>query len=289
MNTPTAYANDLDFLGATLDLMRLRARLRIAARERLGLAVRDPVLALSETVVDVEALETELAEKAAWHEARMELGGFTPALLSLQESFELDEFERDVLLLCLAPAIDGSFNGIFGRAKGSAYRSALDVDAALTLLTDSFEERMSRRAAFQLTGRLLKNSLLLVGRGHPDGDDFLSLELRLPPRLVSLLLGHAGEDESLQSFSRLIEPTETFEQVVLPQEDKQRLLELVALHEAYLRTLREWGLDRTIAYGRGVNAAKRRRRKPRSRPGPEVPPTSGSLSRGGSLESGSPA
>ncbi len=252
MDTTAGYPNDLEFLGAALDLLRVRARIRIAERERLGLAVRDPVLSISEPVADVEALEGELADKAARHAARLEAGGFAPALLRLQADFALDEFERDVLLLCLAPAIDGSFNGLFGRAKGSAYRSALDVDAALTLLTDSFEERMARRAAFTLSGRLLRNSLLLVGRGHGDGDDFLALELKLPPRLVALLLGQAGEDESLQSFSRLVEPSETFEQVILPLEDKRRLLELVALHEAYLKALREWGLERAIAYGRGV-------------------------------------
>jgi len=250
-----AYTNDLEFLGDALDLLRLRARLRIGQRERQGLAVRDPVLALSEPVIDLEEVRAELDAKAAEHVerlARRSAGGFVPALLGLQASFQLDDFERDVLLLSLAPAIDGSFNSLFGRAKGSAYRATLDVDAALTLLTDSFEERMARRAAFSLSGRLLRNSLLLVGRGLSEGDDFLSLELKLPSRLVALLLGQGGEDEALQSFSRLLEPTETFDQVILPFEDKQRLMELVALHDAYLKALHDWGLDRAIAYGRGA-------------------------------------
>ncbi len=246
------FANDLEFLGSALDLMRLRARLRIAERERLGLAVRDPVLAISETPIDVDAVQAELDEKLVAHDARLALPGFTPTLLSMQAQFELDAFERDVLLLCLAPAVDGSFNNLFGRAKGSAYRSTLDIDATLTLLTDAFEERMARRSSFSLAGRLLRNSLLLVGRGIGDGDEFLSLELKLPPRLVSLLLGQSGEDDALQTFSRLLEPSETFDKVILPAEDKQRLLELVAMHDAYLRALREWGIDRAIAYGRGV-------------------------------------
>ena len=252
-NPGAGYQNDLEFLGVTLDLLRLRARLRIAERERQGLAVRDPVLALSETAIDVEAVQAELAEKATRHAQRVaDQRYFIPALMTLQARFELDEFERDVLLLCLAPAIDGSFNGLFGRAKGSGYRSALDIDAALTLLTDSFEERMARRATFGLSGRLLRNSLLLLGRGISDGDEFLALELKLPPRLVALLIGQGGEDEALHAFSRLIEPSETFDRVILPADDKRRLLELVALHDAYLRAMRDWGLDRAIAYGRGV-------------------------------------
>src|SRR5690349_14611519 len=122
------YQSDLEFLGAALDLLRLKARLRIAERERLGLAVRDPVLALSETTIDREAVQAELDDKSARHSAALAAAGalgFQPQLLVLQERFGLDGFERDVMLLCLAPAIDGSFNGLFGRAKGSAYRAAL--------------------------------------------------------------------------------------------------------------------------------------------------------------------
>lgn len=249
----TPYLNDLDFLGVALDLLRIRARIRIALRERMGLAVRDPVLAMSEPEVDLDALHTELAAKSQAHVTRLQLASdFTPALLGMQRTFGLDDFERDVLLLALAPAVDGSFNGLFGRAKGSAYRSSLDIDAALTLLSDTFEERMARRAAFAMTGRLLRHSLLLLGRGPSDGDGFLSLEIRLPGRLISLLLGQTGEDESLSSFSRLLEPTESFDRVILPLDDKQKLLELVALHDAYLRALHDWGLDKAIAYGRGA-------------------------------------
>lgn len=247
---PDPYRTDLEFLGAALDLLRLRARLRIAERERLGLAVKEPVLALSETTIDVGEVAAELDDKLVRHGERLAAGTFRPALITLQGNFGLDDFERDVLLLALAPAIDGSFNSLFGRAKGSGYRAPLDVDAALTLLTDSFEERIERRAAFSLGGRLLKNSLLLVGRGG-DGD-LLGLELKLPPRLVTLLLGNPGGDEALASFSNLIEPTETFERVILPADDKVRLVELVALHDAYVRSLQTWGLDQAIAYGRGV-------------------------------------
>ncbi len=253
MSTPNGYQNDLEFLGKALDIMRLSARLRIHERERLGLAVKDPVLAMSETELDPETLAAELADKSAAHAERLTYTATPPALHQLQLTFELDDFERDVLLLALAPAIDGSFNALFGRAKGSAYRAPLDIDVTLTLLSKSFEERLQRRHAFSLNGRLLRHNLLLVGRGgNTDSDAFLGLELRLPGRLVSVLLGQAGEDDSLHAFSRLLEPTETFDRVILPHDDKLHLLELVAQHSSYLEALHDWGLDTAIAYGRGV-------------------------------------
>ncbi|MFO0745612.1 MAG: ATP-binding protein [Myxococcota bacterium] len=249
-----AYTNDLAFLGAALDLLRLRARLRIYEREKAGLATRDPVLTMSEGETDPTGLMTELAEKSARHAAALEHSTFVPALIDLQRRFELDDFERDVLLLSLAPAIDGSFNALFGRAKGSSYRGPLDIDATLTILCDGFEERIARRQTFSLSGRLLRHNLLLVGRGTAvDGADaFLALELRLPGRLVTMLLGQTGEDEALRAFSQLLEPTETLDRVIMPTEDKRRLLELCALHDAYLKALADWGLKEAITYGRGV-------------------------------------
>jgi SpoVK/Ycf46/Vps4 family AAA+-type ATPase len=253
--SPAAYDTDLAFLGAALDILRLRARIRIAARENAGLIARDPVLALSEPAPDLPALHEELASREAAHAAALAASGeFRPALLTLTESFALDAFETDVLLVALAPTVDTSFNTLFGRARGSTYRAPLDIDVALTLLLDDFSARVTHRQAFVPSSRLLRNSLILLSRGSSaeGGDPFLNLEIRLPSRLIGLLLGQQGPDETLEAFSRLLEPTETLDRVILPSADKQRLIELLALHDQYVQALGAWGLSDAIAYGRGV-------------------------------------
>jgi SpoVK/Ycf46/Vps4 family AAA+-type ATPase len=255
--TPTPstspYPNDLEYLGDALAALRLRCRLRAAALEAEGLIARDPIAAVSGQEIDVAAVSAELAAVQATLAARLAAGEEPPALVGLQATFGLDDFERDVLLLALAPALDGTFLGVYGRLKGQSYRHALDIDVALAVLADGFEDRVRRRQAFTPNGRLLQQNLLLVGRGHGDqGDDFLSLELRLPGRLVTLLLGLPGDDASLHSFSRLIEPGGSLARVVLPPADKHRIVELVERHGAYLGALDAWGLSEAIPYGRGL-------------------------------------
>jgi len=250
----TGYDGELEYLGDALSELRLRCQTVIAGLEARGLISRDPVAAISGVELDIEELEAERAALAETLGARLEATDDAPALEKLASTFDLDHFERDVLLLALAPALDATFGSLYGRLKGLTYRHHLDIDIALTVLCTSFDERIAKRRAFSMSGRLLENNLLMVGRGSSpaDGDEFLNLQLRLPARLVTLLLGQEGQDETLQSFSRLIEPTETLDRVILPPAEKQRIVELVALHGAYMQALDHWGLSQAIPYGRGV-------------------------------------
>lgn len=255
MTDASPALDDVGFVSDALDVLRLRCRVALAEREAAGLVSRDPVAALAGTELDADALTKDLAKAEKILTRRLERAAGLPALLALQDTFELDDFERDVLLMALAPAIDGTFNGLYGRLKGNGYRSALDVDVALAVLADGgFEERIRRRDVFASSGRLLRNNLLLVGRGGAaeSGDGFLDLQIRLPARLVGVLLGRLDEDPSLGTFSQLIEPTETLDRVVLPMHEKVRIVRLVAHHQQYLDRLEEWGLNEAVPYGRGV-------------------------------------
>ncbi|MCB9785584.1 MAG: AAA family ATPase [Deltaproteobacteria bacterium] len=247
------YGADVDYISDALEVLRLRCRRVLAEREVAGLVPRDPIATMTGSEPDPEALSAAETQARARLAARLEATAEPPAALRLQASFQLDPFELDVLMLALAPAIDGSFNGLYGRLKGLGYRAHLDVDVALAVLAGDFRDRIGRREAFGPGGRLLRHNLLLVGRGGVDsGDDFLNLELRLPARLVALLMGIEGEDPALRAFSRVIEPTETLDQVVLPPAEKAAIVRLIGQHQGYRAALRDWGLEAAVAYGRGI-------------------------------------
>ncbi|MCB9727588.1 MAG: AAA family ATPase [Deltaproteobacteria bacterium] len=247
------YSADVDYISDALEVLRLRCRRVLAEREVAGLVPRDPIATMTGSEPDPEALSAAETQARARLAARLEATAEPPAALRLQASFQLDPFELDVLMLALAPAIDGSFNGLYGRLKGLGYRAHLDVDVALAVLAGDFRDRIGRREAFGPGGRLLRHNLLLVGRGGVDsGDDFLNLELRLPARLVALLMGIEGEDPALRAFSRVIEPTETLDQVVLPPAEKAAIVRLIGQHQGYRAALRDWGLEAAVAYGRGI-------------------------------------
>ncbi len=221
--------------------------------ENDGIIRPDPITAVVGDEVDAAGLDDELARMETLIESRLRVTKTKPTLIELADSFSLSSLERDLLLMALAPALDGSFNVLYGRLKGLTYRHHLDVDVALSVLAPNLVDRMEHRAMFGPQGKLLTHNLLRIGRGHLDlGDSFLNLEIRLPDRLVSHLLGRDEVDHSLSAFSRLIEPQETLDRVVLAPSEKAKIVELVSGHANYLQALDEWGLGDAIPYGRGV-------------------------------------
>jgi SpoVK/Ycf46/Vps4 family AAA+-type ATPase len=248
-----AFSNDIAYLGQALETLRLRCRARILAMERDGLIPLDPVAAVvgeETSIVDVvdaqERMQALLTEQLSKTDPK-------PSLIQLAESFALSPMEVDLLLMAIAPALDGTFNVLYGRLKGLNYRHHLDVDVALSVIAPDLVNRMEQRSMFSPQGNLLTHNLLRIGRGQLDlGDGFLNLEIRLPDRLVTHLLGSDDVDHSLSAFSRLIEPTETLDRVVLSPAEKTKIVSLVSGHKNYLHALDAWGLGEAIPYGRGV-------------------------------------
>ena len=248
-----AFKNDIEYLGHALEALRLRCRARILTMESQGIIRPDPVSAVVGEEASVSDIERAEADMSMSLESRLKATRTKPTLLKLSDSFSLSVLERDLLLMALAPALDGSFNVLYGRLKGLTYRHHLDVDVALSVLAPNLVDRMEHRAIFGPQGKLLTNNLLRIGRGQLDlGDSFLNLEIRLPDRLVSHLLGSDEVDHSLSAFSRLIEPSETLERVILSPVEKEKIVSLVSGHTSYLKALDEWGLGEAIPYGRGV-------------------------------------
>lgn len=248
------FKNDIDYLGQALECLRIRCRARIQSMEAAGLIRLDPVSVVSgvqeEAPADLQVTERALRKALDTNIAQ---ASTPPALLALAATFSLEPDEIEILLLALAPALDGTFNVLYGRLKGLTYRHHLDVDVALNVLASDLTHRLELRGLFGAKGRLLTHNLLRIGRGSTElGDDFLNLEIRLPDRLVSHLLGTSDADATLSAFSRLIEPTETLDQVILPAVDKERIVSLVSGHATYLEALKDWGLAKAIPYGRAV-------------------------------------
>jgi len=86
----------------------------------------------------MDALDVELGERGG----RMAAAGRPPALTALSESVGLSAFERELLLLAAAPALDGGFARAFAELHADGRRDHATLQLALALFVEDPVERV---------------------------------------------------------------------------------------------------------------------------------------------------
>ncbi|MEI7902724.1 MAG: ATP-binding protein, partial [bacterium] len=124
----------------------------------------------------------------------------------------------------------------------------------LALLCDGIEAKIKARRYFIHSGRLLANGLLNMAYSHDltTESDFMSMELQIPRRVASLILGEYDVDDQVLSFSSVIDPEVRLDQVILPPGKREEIVRLVTDRDECLRCRKEWGFDGVVSYGRGT-------------------------------------
>jgi hypothetical protein len=215
-------------------LLRLDLRLRLAVealRTELTERARDPFrgLYISESDVDTLLASAPPAELARRHLAKP-AGWASPRLRRLAELFELDPFEQDALLVCLAPDVDLRYERLYAYLQDDVTRRRPTVDLVLRLLTPSLEERARAREAFSPGGRLLSRGLLAMASDDNAGQtSLLSRPLRVDERVVEYMLGSDRLDSRVEVFGYLFAPADAARQWQLPNDIRAGLV--VALRQ----------------------------------------------------------
>ncbi len=265
------YEGDLEYLQDELHWIEARAR-RIGADSRLGRlghddsrpSVRWRYHGNSDDDESPDRLrrarqrhgrrERQLRKRI---DARLEAGrdaGQLTALCRLCDKYELDAFERTVLLLAVAPCISHGFDDIYEYLDDEKLHGGLTVEAAFIFMQTPVPERVARRRCFSRKAPLVSADLITVdlsGR-YTSPKDLLGTEVNLTGRTFSYLVGDMAISDEFLEFSSVERPRARLSQVVLPEADKQRILSVVQRHDRYLACREAWGFDEVIRYGRGA-------------------------------------
>jgi SpoVK/Ycf46/Vps4 family AAA+-type ATPase len=196
-------------------LLRLDLRLRLvvdAFRDQLAERARDPFRGLYISESDVDEL---LAAVPSAELSRRLLGGAgleaAPRLARLAERFELDSFEQEALLVCLAPDLDLRYERLYAYLQDDATRRRPTVDLVLRLLEPlASDGYLAARAALGPDGRLVRRGLIAAERDDAAVQgSLLARPLRVEERVVDFLLGSDRLDPRVALFGELHPPSAT--------------------------------------------------------------------------------
>jgi hypothetical protein len=140
-----------------------------------------------------------------------------PPLRRLGRLFGLTPFERDVVLLALAPELDLRFERIYAYLQDDVSRRRPSVDLALRLLCPAPAERLAQQAAFEHDAPLVAQRLILLFEDGQRRPPLLARFIKLDDRIVAELRGGAVPlDAPIATFAALTRPARELGTLALP-------------------------------------------------------------------------
>jgi AAA+ superfamily predicted ATPase len=208
-------------------LLRLDVRLRMAVdafRADLAEKARDPFRGLYISDADVDELLAGTADDQS-----LDFGPVPARLQRLCDLFELEEFERESLLVCLAPDVDLRYERLYAYLQDDVSRRRPNVDLVLRLLgvADRDSDPMPR-TALGPGGRLMRRGLLSPPAEDAGQASLLSRPLRIEERIVEYLVGSDRIDVRLEPYAQLFDADDAAANWSLPDDLRSGLVRLLA-------------------------------------------------------------
>ncbi len=133
--------------------------------------------------------------------------GLSLRLDQLSSAFNLDRFETDVLLICLAPALDLRYERLYGYLQDDVTRKRPSANLALDLLCPSGPERLLKLSCFSEEAPLFQFHLLeFTGEPGVAQPPLLGRALAVNETAVSWLLGSYQPAGELAPYLTLSQP-----------------------------------------------------------------------------------
>jgi hypothetical protein len=138
------------------------------------------------------------------------VAGIPLGLPRLARALSLDEFDTQVVVVCLAPELRRRYDRLYAYLQDDISRKRPSVDLILDLLCVGERERWYARSRFDERAPLLRHGVLEVVPDpySPSGSSGLAQFLRLDQRVLAFLLGDNALDPRLGAFTQLCPPGE---------------------------------------------------------------------------------
>ena len=127
----------------------------------------------------------------------------------LQQAFRLDEVDLDILLICLAPALDPRYERLYSYLQDDVTRKQPGVNLLLVLLGEPGLGRLELLAHISPDAPLFQAHLVeFVNEAANSAKNLLARELQVDPTLVVWLLGRYEPRPELYPHAHLFKPKE---------------------------------------------------------------------------------
>ncbi|MBU1754568.1 ATP-binding protein [bacterium] len=188
----------------------------------------DSNLESSRTIIDyIEKSNRQISDRI---ELTLKHGMYLP-LYQLSYLFNLNQFEKDVLLISIAPELDLMYEKLYAYLQDDVTKKMPAVGLVLDLLCQSHIEKIKNRGYFSPQATLFKGELLqFVDVSGESQLPLLSKSLKADNRIIDFLLNNNQSDHRIEPFTTIINPKANWSEIILPEDLKERLINLTNRH-----------------------------------------------------------
>ncbi|MFS0518426.1 ATP-binding protein [Nostoc sp. UIC 10607] len=169
-------------------------------------------------------IPTLQVEEKALEQVSLESISNSSPLAWLKDTFDLSEFDIDVIFIALAPEIDLRYERLYAYLQDDVTRKRPSVDLALNLLCSSAEAKLLHRAHFSSNAPLIRHKLLhLIPDTNQSQPPLLAYYLKLDEQIIRLLLEQEGLDLRLLPYCQMVKPSISLDELPLNIKIKKAL------------------------------------------------------------------
>lgn len=184
----------------------------------------------AQQLLKIEALSKAINEKKA--ESLNQ--GIELRLQIISELFKLKPIELDAMLICMAPELDMRYEKLYSYLQDDVTKKRPSAGLIIKLLSSSMEEGFKAREIFSPYSPLIKNHLIyLAGEAQEAQIPLLSRSIKVDERIISFLLGSDLIDPGIRNFSKMMYPKKSFNDLILEDDNKNELIELIKRHSGH--------------------------------------------------------
>ncbi len=197
----------------------------------------------------LQELQTIISQKTS---ASIERGIYL-SLSHLTYIFQLDRFEVDCILICLAPELDTKYERLYAYIQNDVTRKSPTVDLVLKLLCHTLEEKTMTRHFFSSHAQLFKHHIVGMSEDQKERHGpLISRSLKLDDRIVDFLLGyHQQIDARLKSIVTLRKPQAGLQDITISEEIMEKTSHIVSRLKGDNKKSGLSYPDKTIIYLKG--------------------------------------
>lgn len=126
------------------------------------------------------------------------------------------------------------------------------VGSLLAYFSNSFEEEIKNRQFFYKSSKLVSNSIINIDASGFGSSEITQANVTADRRMLDFIAGLNTEINELVEGSHLYFPTVNMDQIVLPKENKDLIIETVSQFEEFSKVRKSLGFDDKMGYGLGM-------------------------------------